>query len=1712
MNRNTTATLRLALLACAILVGLAWAGALAVAAGETDASPVTIDVDLPSDSTGTPGGTLALRIFAPESAGDARYPEGAPVVVYVPGGTDAGTLRPALQQASDVIRIVFLFPGGSDRRTGRRSDGAYDYRGPDSIAALRDVILYAAGELTDAAGHTIDDVVPMPILHDNIGLLGASNGGNIVVAVAAEHGAVLAGHLRYIVQWESPVSSQIATVDLGRVNLDCPPGKRESLSAVNPRYLSYGPLTLDVDYSQLVYDAGDPLHRVFFDGTGDGHYTTVLDPRNGCQTPDLNLNGTLELNEDFPLSTFTDGVKQLYSRPVTEALADQNVFGGSWPADVATPPQAEAFWDLREAVRQYAAALTNIPDLEGMVLTSVVDHVQTAPDHPHIRQAFDGWLSEALSPTPQAPLPLSRIRERGRGVAFRPGGGGEAPWVKINPARAYALEVDPSLSSRTDLPDNAANTAPAYWIDATSYAFPDGLEETYFAAAVHEMADRAHAASATPTPTNTATITPTPTSTPTSTPSATTSPTPTATTMPPASQCVGDVNGNGVGDVVDIQAAASDLPCHVYLPLIAAQWRRPWPTETPTATATVTPTATATPTATSTSTPESWVYEETVFYSDENLSRPELCFVGNRAYLVLRKIVTPEGGGPKDRLIVLKVFDVDPAGDWTDRTADLFPDDPHVLYGPGDPNPAGDFTDHQLICSDDAFFVVFEAHYKQAGQDLKRTVVRRYLPDWTLDRQAFLFDGAVGLTEYKMDDPGAALLNGTLFVWVVKLSQSPMQATGFALYGVDPGTLDVVVDDGAGNPVSLANPEHAPFAGVVDFIDGEYHLLSSPHAVGEAPFTQDGLVDYRYDQDWNLLGYEVADDPFGDDQPTYTTGRIRYDGQEAWGFTLQPEGRSQDGGAIGQAWVRLAGAGGGATYFLVSDNDATPEDDDTRHTELAIHNGKAYVAYFHILEGTDRATTIKRYRIPTSDQSPPLYFLYAIHTHVQGDWFPYTDLGMTEIDTQVADNMIAAIDGIAQVLESHGAKGSWEVVYGTSKGLCTYQGDDHVFQQLVDSGHEVGVHAHRTVHIEPAFQNLEDYCGITADLTSGFMIEAADAGAEGAQETLSQAIEEALGLGMTVGTENLSPADPKNPFGELCDDQIGVGNDMWEQSGNLMFPWRPDYTNRNICADDPEGDMVFVDHVPPGWMILPDQGKVDVLSDANFDQLREQFDAALAYMEENQPDRVAAWGFVSHINEYAVGSRGENPPDATALAALDRFLEYVDSKVAEGRVVYATAGEIADLAFPSPTPSPTPALNRPEDSQIGLNFIRFFWAPPGEPDTTTPYVQPEWIFNDFAELGIHTFRQFIWADLLWDIVEPQDDEWNFEQADAVITNPDFEPIVTLFRLQYASATPPWAADPSEFQKTLGPEARDYLETIIERYGPYVKYWEIGNEMDHWRAADPDAVNPHPPNLPPSYPLAGFSPQEQGVFLAQVAAFIRERDPDAVIIMSGMGGLDEYTLNAWFAGVIEGGGTDWFDVVNYHYYPGWQAYGRRRQDLQTFLEVHDIAGKPVWLTETGSTASPTLTIRTDYPNSPESQAADVFRRLIQAYGYGDSLAMWHTYIGSPDTPGNMWRLYGIRTDTAEAQPAYHSLKLLVEELIPFESVEILSSVPAGENSFRITTEVGDVKYVVWGSGSFTVPAGITQMTSVIPNADGGFTWQPVEAGDVITLAPEPVLLK
>ncbi len=426
----------------------------------------TVDVSLPSTSTGVTGGTLAVRIFSPSSTSRMRHSEGAPVLILAPGADNPGSLEAPVPQATGAIRISFIYPGGRDLATQRSSSGSYDYRGERSIAAMRDVILYAAGQLPDSNGRRIGQVVPVPVLSNNIGLFGSSNGGNMVIAVLAAHGAQLASYVKYVIQWESPVLSQVATVDAGPTRLYCSNNRRESLASGNPWYRPEGnSLTeLAIDYSRIRYSPTNASVSVFFDGNGDGRYTTIADPtRPGCQTPDLNGDGQISTLEDRPLGAYGSATgKQYYSRQATSALAASGTVQ-SWPTTIATAEEAATYWDQREAVRLYGQAIAQVPRLEAMVLTSYADHVQTTmTENAHVRMAFEHLNNHGV-------------------------------WVRINPARQSAIGVDPRLSTRSDLPETPANTAPADWTARSTYTYPDNVESIYWAAAVYEMADRARA-------------------------------------------------------------------------------------------------------------------------------------------------------------------------------------------------------------------------------------------------------------------------------------------------------------------------------------------------------------------------------------------------------------------------------------------------------------------------------------------------------------------------------------------------------------------------------------------------------------------------------------------------------------------------------------------------------------------------------------------------------------------------------------------------------------------------------------------------------------------------------------------------------------------------------------------------------------------------------------------------------------------------------------------------------------------------------------------------------------------------------------------------------------------------------------------------------------------------------------------------------------------
>jgi hypothetical protein len=117
-------------------------------------------------------------------------------------------------------------------------------------------------------------------------------------------------------------------------------------------------------------------------------------------------------------------------------------------------------------------------------------------------------------------------------------------------------------------------------------------------------------------------------------------------------------------------------------------------------------------------------------------------------------------------------------------------------------------------------------------------------------------------------------------------------------------------------------------------------------------------------------------------------------------------------------------------------------------------------------------------------------------------------------------------------------------------------------------------------------------------------------------------------------------------------------------------------------------------------------------------------------------------------------------------------------------------------------------------------------------------------------------------------------------------------------------------------------------------------------------------------------------------------------------------------------------------------------------------------------------------------------------------------LWHTYIGSGgDT--NDWRDYGVISAQEEKKPAYFAFQLFTTELIPLSSVEPVEE-NAGKYVYKVIGTDDSIKYVAWGQGAWTLPEGMTKYTTVVPDAQNGYTWIPTASS--LTLSALPVLVE
>ena len=382
-------------------------------------------------------GNIAVRIECPASP---RYREGAPVVVEV--GTWFVPYN-EFHRVNDTkqigaVTVAYLWPGRLDAESGIKSDGEYDYGGPVSLSALKDVIRFASGLITDVNEKRIADVSTVPVLTENIGLFASSHSGVVATNVLAYFGKEIPS-VKYLVGRENPTRDEMYPLELGYFDGSSAAKNRMS----NPFYdeSTYSSDSVIVDYSTVGWyqPTGEQYGRPYF-AAKDALPQYIL------------------ANDKIP-KAYND--KRYYSRAITRALLKNGALSlANWPAYLATPAETDAFWPYRITVHNYSSVADQFKNLKVMLVFARYDHVLAPVTKPHIHQAWDGFYKTC---------------------GF---------WVRMNPDRSYSQSVDPNYG--LGFPDNKSNREPSDWNYIEDWAFPPAAQKDMWLASVAEMADRTY--------------------------------------------------------------------------------------------------------------------------------------------------------------------------------------------------------------------------------------------------------------------------------------------------------------------------------------------------------------------------------------------------------------------------------------------------------------------------------------------------------------------------------------------------------------------------------------------------------------------------------------------------------------------------------------------------------------------------------------------------------------------------------------------------------------------------------------------------------------------------------------------------------------------------------------------------------------------------------------------------------------------------------------------------------------------------------------------------------------------------------------------------------------------------------------------------------------------------------------------------------------------
>jgi hypothetical protein len=314
----------------------------------------------------------------------------------------------------------------------------------------------------------------------------------------------------------------------------------------------------------------------------------------------------------------------------------------------------------------------------------------------------------------------------------------------------------------------------------------------------------------------------------------------------------------------------------------------------------------------------------------------------------------------------------------------------------------------------------------------------------------------------------------------------------------------------------------------------------------------------------------------------------------------------------------------------------------------------------------------------------------------------------------------------------------------------------------------------------------------------------------------------------------------------------------------------------------------------------------------------------------------------------------------------------------------------------------------------------------------------------------------------WDKVEPQNTtpenyQWQaaYDAQLAALSARNIQVILTLAGNPWWAAT--YAAGPID--KVDVRELVEFMEAAVARYGqpPFnVKHWEFYNEPDNGAEIWADG----------GYGYFGNTPEAYVGILRAVYGPVKAVDPQAQIVFGGIA-YDNWSdsdppgpfIHSFLDRVLAAGGGNYFDVMNFHYYPLfhkiWDPYGRgiigKATYLRRKLEAYGVR-KPILCTEAGYWSD------TAHGGSDERQSRYVVQALARGMAAELRTTIWFFLVD--EIPLGTYK-YGLLNPDLSPKPAYYAYQTFAQHMSSAEYVRALA--PGKDGSDQLEGYEYDIRF-------------------------------------------------